>query len=159
MTSLIELEKKFSTVLDLNHTCDNTCDNTCGICKQNYDDTSDNYYELGCGHKFHYICIDNYFRDALEKYNYNNKYKTSFMSNIIPRECPYCRAKSSLIDVKMNVKPKKGIHTFKKNVTRSIIKKKCIGICKNGNKCKKSGSDKYNGYCFIHKDQFNENND
>ena len=157
MTSLVDLEKKFSKTLQIDFTdnYENDCENTCGICKLKYDTTSDNFYELSCGHKFHYLCIDEYYRNTLAKFLSNKKY--NYVSNIIPRECPYCRDKSSLLDIKMNVKPQKGIHSFKKTVSRSITKKKCLGTCKNGNKCKKHGSDKYNGFCFVHKNQFNEN--
>ena len=143
MCTLEQLENKLKEDCKLNEDIDEDC--KCGICSDVYDKNDENYHELTCKHAFHYSCIDKYFRTI----KLNNKYVSSTVNQ---RECPYCRTVSSLLPVKLDIVPMKGIHkitSVKKDA--NLCLKRCIATCKTGYKCKNKGNSKYSGYCGIHK--------
>lgn len=118
---------------------------------------------LDCGHKFHYECIIDWFKQKKIKNPYSSSGKSI-------RVCPYCRNKCGFIELPKNTFPIKHIHSEYKliqdvinlddhNKIMQVCKpyfnpKYCFCILKTGasrgqqcRKYKSKGSD----YCFIHK--------
>lgn len=126
----------------------------CPIC---YQPSDERLVTLKCGHKFHYQCI-------LETYknNIKNKYSGKWYNKV--RECPYCRTDGGYLELEKRCIPVEYIHKeYKEFITKvnngdiSMIKKylnpvKCCMILSKGKnkglQCSKKKSD--GDYCKIH---------
>lgn len=128
---------------------DDDCENTCGICSEEYNKDSEDYIKLDCGHEYHYTCLSNYFVSII------NTNKGNIASTNNGRECPYCRQINTLLPIKMDIAPFKGVHKIVSTKKPSTNINRCLAICKSGKKCKNRGKAEYNGYCGLHKNKMN----
>ena len=159
-----EVKPKKSSKYDFDEESDtDETDCDCLICGDPYienKDKNNDYIELKpCGHKFHYMCIFDYFKVILSKPNTD-------MATNVKRECPMCRTSAGLIPVKMEMYYIKGIHRAPRKLTKYITPAtpsdiimsqdplQCKGMCKTGLQCKKKGKEENQGYCHLHKGQF-----
>ena len=71
----------------------------CSVCCDPLDPNGEEIIKLSCGHTFHYNCILQSYRAALNMNRYSSK-----------RECPYCRSKGEYLELKPGVVPMRGIH-------------------------------------------------
>jgi len=126
----------------------------CPIC---YDDNDERLITLKCGHKFHYMCIFETYKN-----NVKNKHNGKWYNKI--RECPYCRLDGGYLELPEKIIPSEYIHreykefiSYVKNEKLSSLKKylnpdKCCTILSKGkNKGMQCSKKKNNGdYCKIH---------
>ena len=123
---------------------------------------------LECRHKFHYECILDWFKQRAQKYPYSHSGKSI-------RICPYCRNKTSYIELPQNAFPIKHIHKEFlniENVLKSDDYDKIIEVCEpyfnqkycmcvlktgksKGQQCRKHKSSDSN-FCHIHKKKYEE---
>lgn len=145
-------------------------DNESSMCPICFDslENSLNIVTLDCGHKFHYDCIIDWFKQKKIKNPYSNSGKSI-------RVCPYCREKSGFLTLPEKTFPIKHIHKEYKHIEYVVNlddQAKILEVCKpyfnpkycfcilktgasKGQQCrkyKKKGSD----YCFIHKKKMEE---
>lgn len=113
----------------------------CTICFTPLDELS---IELKCGHKFHYEC-------AIEWYKELSVNIGSHASNKIPRTCTYCRLDGGYLELHAGEAYISGIHDpkFKNSVVKSSVEDvskpqllddgvRCMKLTKKGKQCKKN---------------------
>lgn len=136
-----------------------------------FDKVKNTIVTLDCRHKFHYECIIDWFKQRAYKYPFSYSGK-----NI--RICPYCRIKTSYIELPKNAFPIKHIHKEFFSIESCLNEDnydKTIEICKpyfnqkyclcvlktgksKGQQCRKHKSGDSN-FCHIHKKKYEEYNE
>ena len=103
-------------------------DNESSMCPICFDslENSLNIVTLDCGHKFHYDCIIDWFKQKKIKNPYSNSGKSI-------RVCPYCREKSGFLTLPEKTFPIKHIHKEYKHIEYVVNlddQAKILEVCK-----------------------------
>ena len=122
---------------------------TCPICFDTLREEDE--VVLKCGHKFHYSCILDTFKNDNKKYTKNKN------------KCPYCRGNGGFLPFREGMIPLKYIHKEydeyikNGNIEKYLVKGVCKAILKSGKNagCQCKSKIFKDGFCKRHYNQYN----